>query len=1022
MSLPPDELCTYRFGSFELDTARRELRREGRKVAIAPKPLALLTLLIERRDFVVSRAEALAAVWPDVQVSQATLASTLRDLRRALAEEAQTPAIVETARGLGFRFIAPVEQRASRTYTGTLDEAPLVGRDATLEKLEDALAGAAGGQGAVLMLEGEPGIGKTRLLASLAASARTTGAIVCQARFPESSPGPAYRPWGELLATLLASQPAGRLAEELGGRRSWLARLVPSLSAEPEPAPAPDPDDEGATLRLFDAVAWLVRRVAAAAPLVFVLDDLHGADRSSLRLLEFLADLVRDARILIACAYRSCELNPEHPLPSSLAELARLPGYRRLRLEGVDPESTRRLVEVVLGHDPGSDRIVEIHERTDGNPFYVLELARFLAEHAQTAAERSVPPALCELLRGRLQRLPWRSRDTLELASVIGREFPLDLLRRATGLGSADLAEALEAGQRAGLVEFGWSGTRRFQHALVCEAIYGGLLGARRRLLHQRVGKACRALATAERGEFLALAAHHLCEVAEDAGDLAIEAATSAAMQAETRLAFAEAVRLHRLGLDALDRVAPDDHERRAGALLALARAQLRAGQLWLAIDTARRAAALAGAIRRPDLSLEAALLFGDYLLVDSAEQRVVLEEALAALGPEHEALRGRGLAALANALWYEGQQPRRIALADRALAIARTVGMPRDVVLALLARHSALGGPEGLQQRLLLADQALREADRLGHAALRCLVLSYRSIDLLESGDRSAAERDVAQLEEIARAHHQIRYFDHAPRWRALFATLEGRFSDAEVQIAESVRLRPRSNLPTGESYAAIQLGMLLREQGRMEELAAVVFRAGWFDALQRRSPAAHASWALVELESGRPGAARRLLAELVADEFAILGGNPESLFAASSVAVICRRLEEREVAAAVLERVEPFADQVACLYGFACRGSFARYCGTLAVTIGLLDQAEAWYETGLAMNRAIGASLYEAWTLWDLARLLRERGDLERARACAEESHALAVQRGLHRLRERIEAEADGFPLATVTRGARA
>lgn len=1008
MSLPPEGQPSFRFGPFELDVARKELRREGAPVAIAPKPLELLTLLIRCRDRVVSRREALDAVWRGVQVSHATLASTLRDLRRALQDDARAPAIVETARGLGFRFIAPVEERGARTAGGGLDPLPLVGRSSLLEGLEDALAGVLAGRGAVVVLEGEPGAGKTRLLAAFAESARSAGAIVCQARFPEDAPGAAYRPWGQLLSALVEARPPERLAEELGAELLWLACLVPGLSAAPASGAARDLDDESAALRLFDAVARFLRRVAGTAPLVLVLDDLHGADRSSLRLLEFLADEILDAQILVAGAYRSCELDPEHPLPSSLAELARLPTYRRLRLDGLDRAATRELVEAVVGRDLGEERIAEIHARTDGNPFYVLELARgALAEAAQDADGHSVPPGLHELLRGRLQRLPLRARDTLELAAVVGREFALDVVRRASGLGVADLMEALELGRRAGLLELGWGGTRRFQHALVREAVYEGLPEARRRLLHRRVGEACRTLATAAPDEYLSPAAHHLCEVAEDVGESAVEAIARAAEHAEARLAFDEAARLYRLGLDALDRVAPDDHERRSGLLIALARAQLRAGELGLAIGTARRAAALAGTIRRPDLAIESALLFGDYVLVDSSEPRALLEESLAVLGPEHEALRGRGLAALVNTLWYDGQPERRLALAEQALAIARTAGEPRDVVAALLARHHAHCGPAGLRERLLLADQALREADRLGLDLGRCQALLWRATDLLESGDRIGAERDVARLDEIVRASGQRRYLDNAPRWRALLATLECRFSDAEEHIAESVRLRQRVDLSITEAYAGIQLGIVRREQARAEEVSASVLRTGWFEAMTRHIPTAQASAAVVELENGHPGPARRLLAELAADDFALLRGDAEALFTMSSVAEICRRLEASEEAGALLERVAPFQRHMTCLYLIACRGSFARYCGVLAAAAGRLDEAEAFYEVALDANRAFGATLYEAWTLWDLACLLFQRGELEGARARGKEAHALAERHGLHRLRQRIEAQ---------------
>ncbi|HSJ97445.1 MAG TPA: AAA family ATPase, partial [Myxococcota bacterium] len=298
-----------------------QLRRAGVIVPIAPKPLELLALLVRNADRMVSRKEALAVVWPDVRVSAATLASTLRDLRRALDDDAEAPSFVQTARGLGFRFIASVEVRRARSGRRVPSGgAALVGREALLERLEGALAATTRGRGGLVLLEGEPGIGKTSVLAALSAAARASDVTVCQARFPETGAGAPYRPWAQLLTTLIETRPPERLAEELGPGQRWIARLVPGLTADPHVEPVGD-DDEGTTLRLFDAVTGFLRRVARSTPLVLALDDLHGADRSSLRLLEYLADEIHDSRILIAGAYRSCELDPEHPLPATLAEL-----------------------------------------------------------------------------------------------------------------------------------------------------------------------------------------------------------------------------------------------------------------------------------------------------------------------------------------------------------------------------------------------------------------------------------------------------------------------------------------------------------------------------------------------------------------------------------------------------------------------------------------------------------------------------------------------------------------------------
>jgi hypothetical protein len=519
------------------------------------------------------------------------------------------------------------------------------------------------------------------------------------------------------------------------------------------------------------------------------------------------------------------------------------------------------------------------------------------------------------------------------------------------------------------------------------------------------VGDACQALSSADRAARLATAASHLCLVAEEVGHPAFDAAMAAAWHAEASLAFEEAERLYELARDALDRIDAGDHARRCPLLLALASAQLRGGELGKAVNTARGAAALARTIGRPDLLAESALLFADYVLADSSEPYALLQEALASLGPEHEALRGRSLAALANLLWYEGQRERRLALAEQAIAIARAVESPTDLVAALLAKHHALMSPQHLRERLRLADGALCESDRRHNDAQRCLVLSWRACDLMESGDRAAAERDVARLEELARTAHLRRFLDHPSRWRALFAMAEGRFEDAEKWIAEAARWRQRADFQNAESYARIQVALLMRERGKQAELAAIVHDAPWLDAYRVRVPTARAALALIELEGGHPSSARRVLAELTADDCAALDDDPESLATASWLAEICARLGAREAAGLLYERFAPWRDRCAGVYAISCRGSMARYLGLLAATAGRAAEAAAAFEHALAASRAGRAALFEAWTQWEYARLLASQGEDERACALADEARASAERLGLEKLRVEID-----------------
>jgi hypothetical protein len=584
---------------------------------------------------------------------------------------------------------------------------------------------------------------------------------------------------------------------------------------------------------------------------------------------------------------------------------------------------------------------------------------------------------------------------------VVGREFSLDVVRRAAGLEMEPVLEALDAARRQGFVEAGARQTPRFTHALVQEAVYESIESARRRALHRRVGEAWRDLASADRGERLSAVAYHLCQVAEDVGAAAVDAAVGAAEHAEGRLAFEEAARLRELALDALDRVDPRNRMRRCDLLLGLARSQLGAREVSRACETARRAAALAREGGSAARLAEAALILSDYVLVDSSEPRVMLESALPDLPPERLSLRARSLAALSTHLWYDGQWGRRRALADEALALARTAGDRTAIVMALLAERHALPGPANLADRIRIASEALRETER-DASPQRCLVLSWRAVDLLQTGDVVAADHDVALIERIADDERLIRFWGYPMRWRAMRATLEGRLDDAEKWISEAGARMGRSDDPNTQSYAGIQLGIVLLERVRVRELEAMMRGSPWIEPYRERVAAARAALALIELEAGRPGAAYRGLAEVVADDCAALDEDPELLGTMSWVAEACAQLGDRERAAILYDRLAPWHAQQACFYAIACRGSWARYLGLLAATAGRPEEAARCYEEALVANRQSGARLQEAWTAWDYARLLlcgrdraaRGRG-LELVSAAARDAKRLSLGR---------------------------
>ncbi len=318
------------FSDCEVDEELYQLRRAGRVVKIEPKVFDVLLFLIRSRERVVSKLELLDAIWPGEAVSESVLPRCIAAARRAIGDDRTRQKLIQTVHGRGYRFVAEIGSPASGV--GAPDAAPeepsetplFVGREGAMRRLHRALDEALRSRGSLLLLVGEPGIGKTRTAEQLAAAARERAARVLVGRCYEGEGAPAYWPWVQLLRSCLAAGDEASLAADLGPGVADLAQLVPELRAGSEASAAAEPiEGEQARFRLFDSVTRFLERRAARQPLVLVLDDLHWADADSLLLLQFLASALRAAPILVVGTYRDIEVRRGHPLGSLLGALDR---------------------------------------------------------------------------------------------------------------------------------------------------------------------------------------------------------------------------------------------------------------------------------------------------------------------------------------------------------------------------------------------------------------------------------------------------------------------------------------------------------------------------------------------------------------------------------------------------------------------------------------------------------------------------------------------------------------------------
>ncbi len=903
--------------------------------------------------------------------------------------------------------------------------APLLGRARELAELEVALAAAARRSGALCLVHGEAGIGKTRLCEELAARAAERGFSVYWGRCHELAGAPAFRPWSQILCAWAAGRGSEQLAAELGANAAAIAQIAPELRPRLQALPAePELDPEQARFRLFDAASSFLRSAATRAPLLLVLDDLHWADSASLRLLSFVARELGSARVLVVGTYRG-ERDSETRAAELLRRIASDSATRSLPLAGLGPTELAHWIEETSGTPPTEALLDEVQRQTAGNPFLVGLLVHWLASEGllapNTASDRVVPREVRGVVAARLDQLPDATRDLLRAAAVIGVEFDAALLEWVSGIQRAKLFDLLGPALDARLLlaspaGAGWFG---FAHALLRDALHDGLEPTRRIALHRRVAEAYEELHARDLDAHMRALAHHWLAAA-GAGDArkAVDYSVRAAERAAERGAWEEAALHYRNALRALA-AEPCDARERFELLLSLGDAELLAGDRSAARAVLRdaaedaRALADASALARVAIASGKGWTWGAGAGADDPELRVLLEDALRALGEGEPRLRSLLLSRLAVARFWSGSRELSagaVELADAALAVARDSGDERTELVARAARHWVDSIWHDRDAQLARGEALQTLAERCGDAGMRLLAHAFRVVDLLETGDLAGVERHTEAYARLAEELRHPANLWFARGFRALRASLHGDFAGAERALAEAAELarRARSAVAAG-ALGAAWFGLRLA-QGRLAEVEALARAALAGIADERRAFAWRCGLAFVLAELGRSAEARALLDELARGSFADLPRDTDHRIALGLLARVCHRLGDATRAAAVRELLLPLADRRAVTaFGLYCAGSLEGPLGLAEATLGDLDHAVSHLERALESNRALGSGPLAHDAAVDLAEVLLERkapGDVERARALAEQAAAAASRLGAARTLERARA----------------
>jgi predicted ATPase/predicted Ser/Thr protein kinase len=673
----------------------------------------------------------------------------------------------------------------------------LVGREKEVAELRGFWDRAAAGEGHMILLSGEPGVGKTRLSKELAVYAGLRGGVVMQGHFhPEL--GASYMGFWEALSDDLRSLAPDQAREQIGSAAPELVKLVPEVKdivGDVIPSPAMG-DVEAERIRLFDSVTQFLIRRAENGPLLLILEDLHWADKPSLLFLYFLVRNIQQAPILVLGTYREVELDPARPFYETLLGLNRERLYTRLALGRLSEASVGSLLNTLLD-GPVDDSLVEnVMRETEGNPFFAEEVIKALIEqnalHDQDGVWKpvegtslEVPQSIQIAIGKRLAGLSEDAQHALRQASVLGHEFDVDVLLAMNGWDEDQLLDALDEAERAQIIsEVKGTGHDKyaFEHALLFQVLYDGINTRRRARLHQRVGEALEFLYAQKLEDHVEALSHHFSRARTGAAEKAATYSMQAAEKAVAVYAHDQAVAYYQAALDALEDL--DDPEQ--------------AAQVWeLLGDT-----------------------YYDTMLTDEAMN--AFEKALDALEKVSQGDGDRARALYVKLGYIMADQYVELDRAhdylERALAI-----IPEGEVDERAKAEASIALVHARQGELREAGEQAQSALELAQSAQdpSALASVYSTLcTIYQSEDNLAAFLDASHKQAEALKgtddfHGQCDAYWHA----SIAAWLRGRYEEGERFALAAREISDKLNAPGWEAFTLAAYTMQLAEQGRWDE-----------------------------------------------------------------------------------------------------------------------------------------------------------------------------------------------------------
>jgi DNA-binding winged helix-turn-helix (wHTH) protein len=955
------------FEDFELDVDRRELRRGGAAIKVDPVVLRLLEVLVQSAGELVTKQSLISQVWDGRPVSENVITVAMVRLRKTLGHKPGVREFVNTVHGRGYSFVSPVTRRAPpplslRTAPPT---PPFVGRERPLQILRDAFAQASEGHGNACVLSGEPGIGKTRVVEVFERELTDARLFVAWGHCRESGDTPPLWPFAQILRQVLAwlakHEPSSDAAMR-AARVPELVRLLPELSELAEADPVPHADGPApswgaaAKHRVFDAILSILTHASEIQPCAIVLDAVHSADSASLELLQSWIDQLPRSRILLLLTLARTDL----PQPTSRAHLAYVCGHRnstRVTLQRLSEADVATYVHALI-FDPSGELAREVYAKSEGNAFFMGELARQLQDSDRPSPrDLAMPDAALELVRRRLAILDEAARGALSHAAVLGRRFELPVLQAVSSEDAHTLMSSLDDALGHGVVSRVPDSRTSFTftHDLLRVALYETLAPSELRRRHLRTAQALEARLNLGASISVAdVAFHYHAALPESDLRKTVEFCGKAAARSGGLFAYAECQRFLRRARQALELMDSPSPRLQLNLLMRETLCARVCGDPEFE-PLLRELIALARDRRSAEHLVRAAYMLDlNTGFPAMPGTREVLEDALEALLPQEHGVRASVYARLATTapVAYDAQESRE--QLERAVQLAKE----SKVDLAIYSAHSAMLYRWGGELDQTIAEDAFRVVERLSQQYPLTLTVPpvlldlHRAIRALQAGD---LETVTARLERCAAWCRKLDGRELA--WQVERArTLQRLNSGDDPTVIGDLRAlherAARELLPGSMLLGAYDQCLISPDVGSLD-------RATLRRILARDSSDPPNIWSLKVRALARVGfrdEARTQLQTVLPSRLRELPRDRDYLGTLGALVHAVLELGANDYVAPLYELLQVDTDRFAAHVSFLCEGSIAQLRGSLALRLGLVAEARALFARGAELSERAG------------------------------------------------------------------